>query len=105
MNRQPDDPELDDFYLAMREMGSFLDITPSDARELFDIARRHARERIRAAAGVAQVMTREVIGFAPGTGVLQAAAALAEAGVSGGPVVLEGKVLGVLSIKDFLPLI
>ncbi|WP_243310781.1 CBS domain-containing protein [Fundidesulfovibrio agrisoli] len=105
MNRHPGDPQSDDFYLAMREMGSFLDITPSDARELFAVASRHARERIRAGASVAQVMTREVVGLAPDTGVLQAAATLAEAGVSGAPVVQEGRVLGVMSVKDLLPLI
>ncbi|WP_243438353.1 CBS domain-containing protein [Fundidesulfovibrio soli] len=105
MSKQPDDPQSDDFYLAMREMGSFLDITPSDARELFAMARRQARERIRASASVAQVMTREVIGLSPDTGVLRAAAILSEAGISGGPVVQEGRVLGVLSVKDLLPLI
>ncbi len=98
------DPLDDDVLEAMREMGVFLDITPSDAKELFQLAHRHAVKRICASISVESLMTRTVITLTPEHSAAEAAAILAEANISGAPVIKNGgdAVLGVLSVKDFL---
>jgi len=105
MTMLPANPQVDDIYEAMRELGSFVDISPSDARDLFALARRHATARLRASVRVEQLMTREVVTAAPEDTLRQAARMLAGAGVSGAPVTRGGELLGVVSVKDFLPLL
>ena len=81
------DPLDDDVLEAMREMGVFLDITPSDAKELFQLAHRHAVKRLRASISVENLMTRTVITLTPDQSATEAAAILAGANISGAPVV------------------
>ena len=105
MTRIPLDPQADDFYEAMRDFGSFVDITPDDARQLFLLAQRHTVARLRASVRVQDLMTSQVITLAPDALIPEAAATLARAGISGAPVTEAGALVGVLSVKDFLPLL
>lgn len=95
--------EVDDILAAMGQAGGYLDITPADALSLYRMALGHALERVRLRITVDQLMTRTVHSLAPGDMAGQVARFLAEAGVSGAPVLEGGAVIGVVSIKDFLP--
>ncbi|MEK6977251.1 MAG: CBS domain-containing protein [Candidatus Hydrothermarchaeota archaeon] len=54
---------------------------------------------------VGEVMTREVVTFQPGASVAEVARALRERGISGGPVVDGGRVVGIVSEADLLRLL
>lgn len=95
-------PSEEDVFEAMRDLGSFLDITPSDARELYTLAHRHALTRLRKSVRVADLMTAPAITLAPETTLREAARVLAEARISGAPVTRGRELLGVVSVKDFL---
>ena len=99
LSAAPTDADIID---AMRELDSFMDITPSDARELFRVAHAQTLRRLREAISVRDLMTRRVVVLAPDTPLPEAARVLAEAGISGAPVVSLGQLLGVVSVKDFL---
>lgn len=94
---------VDDILAAMGQADGYLDITPDDALALYRLALSHAVERVRLRLTVGRLMTREVQTFAPGTPAVEVARQLAEAGISGAPVVEGGQLVGVVSIKDFLP--
>jgi len=96
------DPQDADFLEAMREMGAFLDITPNDATELFQVAHRHAVKRLLRSITVESLMTRSVITLTPEQSAADAARVLAGAKISGAPVMDGDAVLGVVSVKDFL---
>lgn len=95
--------DVDDILAAMGQAGGYLDITPSDALSLYRVALNHALDRVRLRITVRQLMTRTVHSLAPDTPAAEVARLLAEAGVSGAPVLEDGAVIGVVSIKDFLP--
>lgn len=54
---------------------------------------------------VGEVMRREVVTFQPGESVAEVARALRERGISGGPVVDGGRVVGIVSEADLLSLL
>lgn len=95
--------DVDDILAAMGQADGYLDITPADALALYRLALRHATERVRLRLTVGQLMTRDVRSVAPDATAAQVAQLLAQAGISGAPVVENGAVVGVVSIKDFLP--
>ena len=95
----------EDILDAMRHLGGYLDISPTDALALYRLAFAHAAARLGRDVPVAAIMTRHPVCAAPATTALAAALMLATAGVSGLPV-LEGRsVVGVLSVKDLLRLL
>jgi CBS domain-containing protein len=103
-------PELvvtdQDVLEAMQEIQGYLDITPGDFKELYLKAFAHARRRLFQARKIKEAMTRQVLTARPGDPLPQVAEAMAARGVSGAPVLNEaGKVIGVISEKDFLGLI
>jgi len=95
--------EMDDILAAMGQADGYLDITPADALSLYRVALNHALERVRLRITVRQLMTRTVHSLAPDVPAEQVARFLVEAGVSGAPVLEGDAVIGVVSIKDFLP--
>ncbi|GAB4388902.1 MAG: hypothetical protein Kow0025_10980 [Thermodesulfovibrionales bacterium] len=92
----------EDIFDAMKEVQGFIDITPGDFKEVYRHAYSHALERIARQVKARDIMTRQVVSVAPDAPVEEVAARMAEAGVSGLPVVEGGEVLGVISEKDFL---
>ena len=93
----------EDIYEAMQGIPGYLDITPGDFKELYNLAYRHALERLSRAVTAAEIMTTDVVAVNPDTPVAEVAAAMGRRGVSGVPVVDAGqKVVGVISEKDFL---
>ncbi len=94
--------DLEAILAAMGKADGYLDITPSDALELYRLAWDHA-SGVRAGLPVRRFMTSPAIAVEPGLPAPELARLLAERGISGAPVVRDGELLGVVSIKDFLP--
>jgi CBS-domain-containing membrane protein len=93
----------DDVYGAMREIEGYLDITPSDLREVYRLAFRHAVERIRRSVSAADIMTKTVFFVRTHTPLQDVARMMAEKRISGLPVLDDAdNVAGVISEKDFL---
>ncbi len=93
----------EDVYDAMKEIPGYLDITPGDFKEVYRHAYRRAVERLKRSIKAKDVMTRDVVFVDINTLMKEVAQTLGSHGISGLPVVdLEGKVVGVISEKDFL---
>ena len=98
-------PEISDsdIFKAMKEIQGYLDITPSDLKEIYRHAFRHAQERINRPIKAAEIMTKGVHHVGVDTPLGKVAELMARNGVSGVPVLDEtGRVAGVISEKDFL---
>ena len=93
----------EDIYEAMKSIPGYLDITPGDFKEVYQLAYRHALERLSRAVTAREIMTREVVVVRPDTTLAEVAEIMGMKGISGVPVVdPNGKVVGVISEKDFL---
>jgi CBS domain-containing protein len=93
----------DDIYEAMKDVPGYLDITPNDLMEVYRHAYRHALDRIATSLKAAAVMTEDVCAVEKDTPLDQVAGLMADKGISGVPVLeANGKVVGVISEKDFL---
>ncbi len=93
----------EDILEAMKDIQGYLDISPGDFKEIFQFAYRHAVTRIMDSRKAADIMTKEVHCVELAMDLRQAAMFLADKNISGAPVIdIEGKVVGVVSEKDFL---
>ena len=103
-NEQPGDEIGDeDLRAALKEMGVYIDVTESDLKKIFIIARRLATERLSVKVTVGSIMTKVVISVLPDADILTASRILSENRVSGMPVVdKDNHVLGVISEGDIL---
>jgi CBS domain-containing protein len=92
-----------DILKAMKTMEGYLDITPGDFREVYRVAYRFALDHLRNAQRARDVMTRPVWVVEAETDLAGTASLLAGKGISGAPVTdSTGRVIGVISEKDFL---
>jgi CBS domain-containing membrane protein len=99
----PVDISDDDIFQAMRDISGYLDITPGDFKEVYLNAYRHAIIRLTRSVKAADVMTREVAFVRENTPLKEVAELMAVRKISGVPVVVDdGKVVGMISEKDFL---
>lgn len=102
-DRQCPDISDNDIYEAMKEIPGYLDITPSDLKEIYRHAFRHASERVNRPIKALEIMTRSVHHVSVDTPLKDVAELMARQRVSGVPVLDEaGRVAGVISEKDFL---
>ncbi len=93
----------DDILEAMREIEGYLDITPADFTEVYQIAYQHAVERLMHFIKARDIMTKEVVSVKRETSLQKTAEIMASHGISGVPVTGDnGEVIGVISEKDFL---
>jgi len=93
----------EDLRAALLEIKTYVDITEEDLRRIYEIALRHAKERVAAAVPVRDVMTREVVTIGKDADINEAARLLSEDRISGLPVVDNDKhVIGVVSEADIL---
>ena len=93
----------EDIYEAMKSIPGYLDITPGDFKEVYQLAWRHALERLSRVVTAQEIMTREVVSVRPDTPLAKVAEAMGMRGISGLPVTdAAGRVVGVISEKDFL---
>jgi CBS-domain-containing membrane protein len=87
----------------MKDIQGYIDISPGDFKEVFQVAYRHAVQRIRDSLRAADIMTRPVHCVGLEMDLVQAAAFMADKCISGAPVAdAEGRIAGVVSEKDFL---
>ncbi len=99
----PIDLSETDIVAAMKDIQGYIDISPGDFREVFQVAYRHALERLVESRKAVDIMTSPVHQVATGMDLRQTAAFLAEKAISGAPVVdAEARLTGVVSEKDFL---
>lgn len=91
-----------DVMAAMKSMQGYIDITPSDFREVYRLAYALANERMMTAFKAADIMSSPVQAVRTDTDLVTTATLLAEKGISGAPVTdAAGRVVGVISEKDF----
>lgn len=99
----PVDISDDDVMAAMKSMQGYIDITPADFREVYRIAYALAKDRLMHALKAADIMTTPMHVIHLDTDLIATATLLAEKGISGAPVTdRDGRVIGVISEKDFL---
>jgi len=92
-----------DIYEAMKEIPGYLDITPGDFKDLYELVYRHTLQRISESVQADDIMTKVVVTVKPETPVQEAANLMAAREVSGVPVVdTNNHVVGILSERDFL---
>ncbi len=93
----------EDVVEAMKAIQGYLDITPGDFKEIYQVAYSSAIKRLLTSRKAADLMTKAVQLVSQEMDLVKAAALLAEKQISGAPVVdNEGKIVGVVSEKDFL---
>lgn len=92
-----------DVVEAMTSIQGYIDITPGDFKEIYRAAYSLAIKRLLSSLRASDLMTGEVHLVSQEMSLVAAAALLAEKRISGVPVVdHEGKIVGVVSEKDFL---
>lgn len=93
----------DDLLAALREIGGFIDVTGEDLERIYSLALLHSRRDRLGEIRLKDVMTRNVVAIQPSTPQADAWALLRKHRIRGVPVVDgQGKVVGMLSIADFL---
>lgn len=102
-NRETTSLEEEDLRAALKEMKVYMDITEEDLKKIYEIALRHARQRIASRIKVKEVMTVNVIAIKRDGGFHEAAQLLSDNMISGMPVLdNDGRVIGVISEADLL---
>ncbi len=104
MPRNPDtDMSREDFVNAMREMGTFVDVSVDDLLEINRKAAKYARIRKTEAIRIDKLMTRNVTTVTPDTTLAEAAHLLVTRRISGLPVVdRQQRLVGIVTEADFL---
>lgn len=105
-NRRATPFEREDLRAALKEMKTYVDVTEADLERIYEIALRHAQQRIAAKIPVKEVMTGTVVAVGMAAELHEAAQLLSEHKISGMPVVdNEKRVVGVISEADLLQLV
>ncbi len=92
-----------DVVKAMKSIDGYIDITPGDFKEVYQVAYSLAIKRLLDSLTASSIMSKPVLFIDQETALVSAAHLLAEKQISGGPVVdKDGRVVGVVSEKDFL---
>ena len=87
----------EDIYEAMKSIPGYLDITPGDFKEVYQLAYRHALERLSRAVTAQEIMTREVVTVQPDMTISQLVHDYFLHYTYGGfPVLADGRVVGEL---------
>ena len=98
-------PSDDDLRAALKEMKVYMDVSEEDLKKIYELALRHARERLVSRVLVKDVMTKNVIAVKRDADLHEASRLLSEHRISGMPVVDDNnRVIGVVSEADILVL-
>lgn len=93
----------DDLREALKEVGTFIDITESDLKKIYEIAVRISRQRCAHSWLAREIMTRDVITVRKDTDVYEAGRLMIRHKISGMPVVdEENHVIGIITEADLL---
>ena len=99
----PVDISEQDVIEAMKRIPGYIDITPGDFKEVYQAAYSLALKRLFNSLTARSIMSKSILFVEQEMALVDAAHLLAQKKISGGPVVnLEGRVVGVVSEKDFL---
>lgn len=103
MSNLPDKISEEDIRTALKEIKTYVDITEEDLKKIYEIALRHAKERLIAEIPVRKVMTKKVVTVKRDVSIHEAARLLSENEISGMPVVdEENRVIGIVTEADIL---
>ena len=105
MNKRPTNCTIsdEDLRAALLEIKTYVDVTEEDLKKIYEIALRHAQERIATRVPVRNVMTSTVVTIKRDADLHEAARLLSENRISGMPVVDDdNRVIGVISEADIL---
>jgi len=92
-----------DIVHAMKKIPGYLDISPEDFMEVYQMAFKHALERLKSVIKAEHVMTKKVITVDEYMPLVDTAKLMASHNISGCPVLnAQNKISGVISEKDFL---
>jgi CBS domain-containing membrane protein len=92
-----------DLRAALVEMKTYVDVTEEDLKKIFEIALRHAQERIASQIPVRDIMTKNVVAVKKDADLHETARLLSEHQISGMPVIDDvSRVIGVISEADIL---
>jgi len=98
-------PSDDDLRAALKDMKAYMDVSEEDLKKIYELALRHARERLVSRVLVKDVMTKDVIAVKRDADLHEASRLLSEHRISGMPVVDDNnRVIGVVSEADILVL-
>jgi CBS domain-containing membrane protein len=93
----------DDVEAALRDLGTYIDISPEDLRALCASALTHARQRVAQSEPVRGLMTTRIISVKKDADIHEVSRLLSENRVSGLPVLDDdARVVGVITEKDVL---
>jgi len=93
----------DDFREALKEFGTYVDITEEDLKRLYEIAVKIAKERCIHSWLASEIMTRDVVSVKRDTDIHEAGKLLIKNRISGMPVVdNDNHVVGMISTSDLL---
>jgi CBS domain-containing membrane protein len=93
----------EDVIQGIAALPGYIDITPSDFKEVYRAAYAHALKRMMTSVKARDIMTRPVLVVQADATLVQTASLLAEKNISGVPVVDgSNQIIGVVSEKDFL---
>jgi CBS domain-containing protein len=95
--------QQEDFQNALKDIGSYIDVTTEDLVQINRIAKKYAQLRQAEQIFVRDLMSVDVVTVTPETSVRDAAQLLLERRISGLPVVdEEQKLIGIVTEADFL---
>ena len=99
----PLDISDDDILDAMKKIPGYIDITPGDFKEVYNLAYNITLERLARSRTALDVMTHDVVFVRVDTPLDETAAKMARHNISGMPVLnADDELIGVVSDKDFL---
>lgn len=95
--------QASDFVMAIKDMGTFVDVSVDDLMQIYQMAEKHARIRNRESVSVEKLMAHPVITIRPDHSLAEAAHLLVTNKISGLPVVDDDNtLLGIITEADFL---
>lgn len=102
-DRPPPDLQQEDFQNALKDLGSYIDVTMEDLMQINRMATKHAQLRQTEQMRVRDLMTTDVATVSPETSLEDAATVLLARRISGLPVIdAESKLIGIVTEADFL---
>lgn len=95
------EPSENDFVEALKDMQTYIDITPEDLQKIYALAIKHTRIRL-LSPKAEDIMTVNVVSVTPETKIKEAIDLFTEHHISGLPVIIDNKVIGVITEADII---